>query len=109
MNNFYHRLVHIDDVVAKIDLYDISVDEREDLTNLVQQIFHNHTFHLILNHLPKNKHHEFLNKFASTPHDLALLEFIKKEIKIDIEEAIKNQSEKIKRELLAEIKKSHKK
>lgn len=109
MNNFYHHLVHTDDVIAEINLYDISVDEREDLTSLVRQIFHNHTFNLILSHLPKNKHREFLSKFESLPHDLVLLEFIKKEIKIDIEEAIKNQSEKIKKELLAEIKKSHKK
>lgn len=109
MSNFYHHLIHTDDVIAEIDSYDISIDEKDELVNLVQQIFHNHTFNLILNHLPKNKHREFLSKFASTPYDLALLNFIKKEIKIDIEEAIKNQSEKIKKELLAEIKKSRKK
>jgi len=109
MNNFYHHLIHTDDVISEINLYDISVDDKDELVDLVQQIFHNHTFNLILSHLPKNKHSEFLSRFESVPHDLALLEFIKKEIKIDIEEAIKDQSEKIKKELLAEIKKSHKK
>lgn len=109
MKTFFHHLVHIDDVVAQIDTYKIDPNDREELSQLVHQIFQNHTLNIILNHLPKDKHREFLDQFKLSPHDAALLDFLKKEIKLDIEAAIRSQSERIKKDLLSEIKKSHKK
>ncbi len=109
MKTFFHHLVHIDEVVAEIDAYKIDPHEREELSQLVHQIFQNHTLNVILNHLPRDKHREFLEQFGLSPHDVALLDFLKKEIKLDIEVAIRSQSERIKKDLLAEIKKSHKK
>lgn len=109
MTHFYHHLIQFDDITAELDRYEIDPAEREDLVGLIHQIFHNHTLNVILNHLPKDKHREFLDKFELTPHDLELLNYLKKEIQTDIESAIRDQAARVKKDILAEIKKSRKK
>lgn len=106
MKYFYHHLIQIEDVTSLIDAHDLDKVEKEELLSLVDQIIHHHTLSVIFKHLPKNKHDAFLTAFHATPHDKQLLDYLKKEIKIDIESTIRTQAEKIKKEILSEIKKS---
>lgn len=109
MKYFYHSLIPIEDVTSLIDAHDLEKEEKEELLNLIDQIIHHHTLSVIFKHLPKNKHDAFLTAFRATPHDKQLLDFLKIEIKTDIELAIRTQAEKIKKEILLEIKKSRQK
>lgn len=109
MKYFYHHLIQVEDVTSRVDTHDLGQEEKEELLDLVDQIVHKHTLNIILKHLPKDKHDHFLKKFQATPHDKQLLEYLKKEIKSDIESAIRTQAEKIKKEILSEIKKSRQK
>ena len=108
MNYFFDHLIIIDEAISALDAYDLPSQERAELVGLIHQTTHHHILHVILNHLPKHHHENFLTKFQAAPHDPELLAFLKKEIKADIESEIKIQAKKIKAEILAEIKKSKK-
>ncbi len=109
MTYFYQHLIEIDEVITELDLHDVNAQEREELVNLIHEIVHHHTLNVILNHLPKDQHQKFLERFQASPHDQQLLEYLKSEISADIESEIRSQAAKIKKELLAEIRKSRKK
>ena len=106
MNYFYDHLILIDEVIFALDAYDLPKLERAELVGLIHQTTHHHILNVILNHLPKHHHENFLTKFQATPHDPELLAFLKREIKADIESEIKIQAARIKKEILTEITKS---
>ena len=106
MSYFYDHLVLIEEVTSVLDVYDLPPDEREEILGLINHTTHQHILNVILNHLPQEHHENFLTKFQSSPADLELLAFLKKEIKADIESEIRIQAKKIKAEILSEIKKS---
>jgi GrpB-like predicted nucleotidyltransferase (UPF0157 family) len=62
-----------------------------------------------LKELPKTKHEFFLDHFQKSPEDEKLLVYLKREIDEQIEERIKTEAAKVKREILAEIKRAKKK
>ncbi len=108
MKAFYSHLVIIEDVLTELDNWDIPVEEKAELVTLIEQTLHHHTLNIILSHLPEELHDEILTKMEDSPGDSKLMELIKKEIKVDIEEAIKNQAARIKKEILQEIRHSRK-
>ena len=89
MNYFFDHLILIDEVTSALDAYDLPSQERAELVDLIHQTTHHHILNVILNHLPKHHHENFLTKFQAAPHDPELLAFLKKEIKADIESEIK--------------------
>lgn len=103
---FYDHLILLEEVIAELDRYKLDPVERTELINLADQHLHHHVLNIILTHLPKDLHPEFLNRLQSAPHDQALMAFLKQEIKTDIESAIKVQAKKIKAEILIEITKA---
>ena len=108
MKHFYDHLILIEEVIGQIDLHDLTAEERDELVQLVDQTLHHHALDTILTHLPKDKHEHFLSRYHHDPADHQLLNWLKSEIKADIEAAIKVQAAKIKKEILAEIKKARK-
>lgn len=101
---FYDHLVEIEEITIEVNSYKIDKNEKNEILSLVDETFHHHTLRVILDHLPFPKHEEFLQKFYQSPFDLDLLDFLKKEIEVDIEEIIKTESKKIKQQILKEIK-----
>lgn len=104
---FYDHLVVREEIVAELDKHKISIEEREELVQLVDENLHHHVLDTILSNLSKEKHEEFLVKFHNTPFDIGLLDYLKVEID-DIEEKIKEVAKKVKKELLSEIKRARK-
>ncbi len=107
MKNFYDHLVAVEEVTTVLKNYNLSVDEHGEITQLVEKTIHHEVLNIILKKLPKEKHEDFLNKFRAAPHDKNLLDYLKREVG-DIEEEIKKTAEKIKREILGEIKRATK-
>ncbi|HUV72498.1 MAG TPA: hypothetical protein VMW25_05835 [Clostridia bacterium] len=105
---FYDHLINIKEIVGELDNYELEVEEREELVAIIDETFHQHTLEIILTHLPSEYHQEFLDKFHQAPYDSQLLDFLREMMEIDIEEAIKGQAEKIKKEILKDIKKAKK-
>lgn len=105
---FYDHLVVRDEIIVELDKYKISVEEREELVQLVDQNLHHHVLDTILTHLPREKHHDFLEKFHKNPSDEFLLIYLRENTTIDIEEEIKKRSGKVKKELVSEIKRARK-
>ena len=104
--SIFHNLTLVEEIITEIDLHDLSREERDELVDLVQKTLHHHTLATVLDHLPTEKHPEFLAKYKQDPENKQLLAWLKLEIKIDIEAAIKTQAAKIKKEILAEIKRA---
>lgn len=104
---FYDHLVVREEIIAEIDKHQITIEEKDELVQLVDETLHHHVLDTILSALPKEKHENFLIKFHNTPFDQRLLDYLKNEIG-DIEEQIKNVAKKVKTELLAEIKRAKK-
>ncbi len=105
---FYDHLVYREEIIAELDKHQVTIEEREEIVQLVDETIHHHVLDVILTNLPKDKHEEFLVKFLNTPFDDKLLDYLKKQIK-DIEEKIQKEAKTIKAELLAEIKRAQKK
>lgn len=103
---FYDHLVAREEVTAELDKTEISLEERTELVSIIDETLHHHVLNTILAHLPAEKHEEFLKKFHQAPHDEKLLDYLKKEAKLDIEEKIREDTKKVKAELLAEIKRA---
>jgi len=106
---FYDHLIKIEEVTAELDNYELTVEEKEEYISLIDETLHNHTLNVILSHLPKQHHKNFLSMFYQGPHRSELLDFLKKETLVDIEEKISEEAGKVKKEILAEIKKAKRK
>lgn len=108
MKLFYDHLVLKEEVIVELDKHKLSIEEREELVLLIDENLHHHVLDTILTHLPAEKHQDFLKKFHSAPHDKKLLEYLKIETQVDIEEKIRSRSKKVKGELLSEINRARK-
>jgi hypothetical protein len=106
---FYDYLIRIEEITAELDGQELEITEKEEIINLIDDTFHHHTLNLILSRLPKEHHEHFLTCFHEAPHDPKLLCFLKETVADDIEELIRAEAEKIKKEILKDIKKSRRK
>ena len=103
---FYDHLVNRHELTAEIDNYELEAEDRQELLDLIDETLHHHILNVILNHLPKDHHVEFMILLKTAPHDPQILEFIKPKITIDIESEIIIQAAKVKKEIVTEITKS---
>jgi hypothetical protein len=106
---FYDHLIRIEEVIVELDGDSLEATEKEELISLIDDTFHHHTLNLILSQLPPEHHEKFLSRFHEAPHDPELLAFLKETIKDDVEELIRTEAAKIKKEILEDIKKSRRK
>jgi len=105
---FFDHLILIEEVSSQLDEFTLDPEEKAEIIDLIDQTLHHHTLNVIFNLLPIEKHADFVDMFKKTPHDKALLEYLKKEIKTDIEAEIKKQAERIKKEIMVEVHKAKK-
>jgi len=105
---FYDHLVQIEEVLIELDNYDLDNKEKEEFISLIDQTLNEQLLNTILSNLPSELHETFLSQFHQAPFRPELMDFLKKESKVDIEKTIKDEATKIKKEILADIKKSQK-
>jgi hypothetical protein len=103
---FYDHLVIREEIDFELNRYHISAVEKDEIIDIIDQTLHHHILNVILNYLPKDKHDEFITKFHSSPGDETLIEYLKIHAHPEIETEIKKQAAKVKKEILADIKKS---
>ena len=91
---FYDHLILIEEIIPQLEPLDS--ESRDELIGIIDATFHHQILDLILTHLPKIHHEDFLTRFHSTPHDEALLDYLEaridKNIKTDKAFILKNYS-----------------
>ncbi|MBI2405554.1 hypothetical protein HYV21_00665 [Candidatus Microgenomates bacterium] len=104
---FYDHLIIFEEVEEAIRNEELEPEEREELHQLIDEMLHHRVLGCILDHLPREHHEEFLERFHETPYDEGLIVYLQeKTLKdLDIEEKIKEAVEQLKQELLLELKK----
>jgi hypothetical protein len=101
---FYDRLIVFEEVEAEIKKVAKTPEEKEELWKEVDEIIHHKLMGCVLEKLPRNYHHEFLEKFEKAPQDEGLFKFLTEKVGEDIENFLKIETEKLKTELLQLIK-----
>lgn len=103
---WYDHLIIREEITAVIASHHLPPEEAKELTELVDQILHHHTLNIILNHLPREHHAEFIDRFSAKPHDPQLLQFVQEKVTVNISLEIKKQADRVKKEIISDIKKS---
>lgn len=103
---FYDHLISFEDLEEIMRGHELDFEEKEELHQLVDEMIHHRILGCILDHLPQNHHEEFLERFHQAPYDETLIIFLQEKTpkEVDIEKKIKEEVEKLKSELLLEIK-----
>jgi len=102
---FFDHLVIREELEFELNSYTLTPEDREDLVAIMDNTLNSHILNVILNHLPKDKHTEFVDLFKSKPHDTGHLDYLKIHAHPEIEAEIKKQAARIKAEILSEIRK----
>jgi len=105
---FYEHLINTEEITLTLEGDCLDKVEKEELIGLIDQTLHQQTLEVILDHLPKEFHENFLKMFSKNPYNPHLLAFIKEKVTIDIEKEISEKASKTKKEMLLDIKKSQK-
>lgn len=100
---FYDHLIGLEEISLNLKKYNLQREEYDELIAIAGETLHHHVLNIILTHLPKEKHEIFLETFYITPHDPKLMDFLKNEGLIEIEEKISTGIKKIRTEILNEI------
>lgn len=100
---FYDHLIIIEDVVAVLDFYQVTKGEQEQLLEVIDQALNHQILDVILRHLPKEYHEEFLQKLAHHPYDPGILIFLKETTPVDIETKIRQTASNAKRKAIKQI------
>jgi len=108
-HTFLDHLLLKDELIADLDLHSLGEEDRQELLDLIDQIFHHHAMDTIFTHLPKTYHEEFISLLKVRAHDQGLLEYVKTKVTVDIETEIKKTADRVKADLRDEIRKSKKK
>jgi hypothetical protein len=106
MQYFYHQHIDYDGLLTGLRLDVLDELQKEELESLINQIVHKKVIEIVLSFLPRHKHEQWLTELVSNPEGKTHWDFLKVEIKEDIQYEIKHQFAKLKREILDEVKKA---
>ena len=104
---FYDHLIIFEEIDNALKGEGLESEERDELHQLIDEMIHHRVLGCILDHLPREHHEEFLERFHQTPYDEGLIQYLQEKTPkdLDIEEKIKEAVEQLKQELLLELKK----
>ncbi len=103
---FYDVHIHLEEIEIELDKLEIEHDEKQELEHLIEEMVHHRVMDRLLTHLPRAHHAEFLDRFHKAPYDEKLLAWLDAKIEKSVEEHIKDEMEKMKKEILQDIKSS---
>ncbi len=92
-----------------MELKGIDPKDQQEFLGIIDETLHYHVLDVILTHLPKEHHETFLNRFHKTPHDPELLSYIQNLTVVDIEKAITERVQEVKKNTLSAINRTKKK
>lgn len=102
---FYDHLIPWEKVDIYIHTIGADGEEKLQIIELVEETIHTEALTVILNHLPEEKHEEFIDRFHAAPHDEQHLHYLKEHTKEEIESKIRETVESVINELMADLEK----
>lgn len=105
MRTYYDHLIILEEVEIELKSLSVGKEERWEMEHMIEEIIHHKVMERVLNHLPRENHEEFLDRFTKKPYDPGLISYIDERIEESIEKHIADEIGKLKKELLQDIKK----
>lgn len=109
MKVFYDKFIFFEELEIEVGKLVLNKEEKQETERLIDEITHHRVLERILTHLPRHYHAEFLDRFHHSPYDESLIDYLNEKIEKSVEEHVKEETEKIKKEILEDIKTSRKK
>lgn len=103
---FYDVHIHLEEIEIELDKLGIEHEEKQEMEHLIEEMVHHRVLDRLLTHLPRQHHAEFLDRFHKTPYDEKLLSWLDARIEKSVEEHVKDEMEKLKKEILQDIRSS---
>lgn len=100
---FYDHLVSWEKLTRSLDTLGAHGEDRIEIIEIIEESLHTEILIIVLEHLPQEKHEEFLDRFYEAPHDEIHIEFLKIHAHHNIEEKIQNRSTEIIEEILVDL------
>ena len=100
---FYDHLIILEEIDIVVKDIAQTKDEQEELWKLIDEIIHHRILGTIFDHLPREHHDEFLDRFHRWPHDERHIEWLNQRVHRDIEDVIKEEVRLLEKEILAEV------
>lgn len=102
---FFDHLIVFDEIELIIKKNTQTVEEKEELWELIDEMVHHKVLEVILDRLPRGSHEEFLELFHQRPHDeTTIIGYLKRKINENVEEILKQELGSFAFDLLEEIK-----
>lgn len=102
-NHFYHSIVSMESLRVRLDLLELSTEEREKLMEVAERTLHHSILDLVLSELSENDRKLFLSHHASENHD-EIWSLLTGNVK-NIEKKIKVAAETVSQKLHKDLKK----
>lgn len=99
---FYDHLIEFEEIEIELTKFKLVGQEKEEIHQMIEESIHYRVMRRILDHLPAERHQEFLEWFHEAPYHEDLLTFLKEKVE-NIEELIKEEISILKKELLADF------
>lgn len=99
---FYDYLIKLEEVEEKITSLGLPSLQKEELSQMIDQSLHYLVTTAILDHLPKEYHQAFLEKFHEMPFESTLINFLTEKIP-NIELLVTSEIETFKETLLQDL------
>ena len=100
---YYDHLVILEEVEAEINKTARTLEEKEELWKIIDEILHHRVMEKVLDKLPRAHHEELLDKFHRAPHDESLIDYLTQMIGENVEELIRQEIGELAYELLQEV------
>lgn len=102
---FYTKLITIEPLLEEMDSLELSDQEREHLSDLIDSSLYHVILDQILLNLSEEDKRTFLEKFSDNPNDDQLLEFLNQKVE-NIEDKIKKASDELITKMHQDVKQS---
>ena len=101
--SFYTKLITIEPLLEEMNSLELSQEEREHLSELIDSSLHHAILDQILSNLSDEDKRVFLKRFSDDPEDTGLLEFLNQKVE-NIEDKIKKTSDELVNKMHKDIK-----
>src|SRR5258708_22860235 len=100
---FYDHLIDWPKLYNELDAAGIDGEERLEIVEHIEHELHTEVLIVFVEHLPAEKHTEFLERFHAAPYDEAHLQFVITHGKGNVEEAVRQRTNKVINEILVDL------
>lgn len=105
MKHFYSHLIEIESIIIELDKLDLSMEQKQHLTSLVDSSLHHTILDAVLSELSDADKKVFLNHLKENNHS-KIWKFLNEKVDA-VEEKIKKTADDLKTELHKDLKEAH--